>query len=236
MTLRELCNLLGWEPLRRWAAFIHKVMEMDGGPPKHGGSTCAEIDDELNDHLQENHRLRGALNDIVTSQSEAHQEIADREQALRRKVKKTRESLRKEKAETQATLQQAEAETQAEIARLKAEYVDFLNANDKHLRLEPVRQSYLVGKMDGSKVEEVIWTVPQLDQRFTKFFHRVDGPALTIESTEKWYYMNALHRLDGPAWTGVHGKSYYLDGNRYSRADWMDEVERRTGTRPPDTA
>ena len=211
MTLRKLCALLGWDRLRRWADFIEKIIS------------------ESNDLLNENHRLRGEVNRLVTSQSEAHQAIAAREAAVKRLETETRQQLR-----------EAKAAASAEMDRLKTEYL----SNSLFVALTPVQTDNKVGLKDSGHITERYWHVPRLDGRYLLYLHRLDGPAwqdIASDGTvrfEKWMIFNARHRLDGPAYINheTGKRKYYLDGIQYSRDAWADEVEKRTGQRPPETA
>lgn len=61
-------------------------------------------------------------------------------------------------------------------------------------------------------------------------FHREDGPAYIKEGmVEKWYRHGQLHREDGPARTwgsnayGSTNKEYYLEGQKLSLKEWVQE-------------
>ena len=207
MTLKKLCELLGWDRLRRWADAIEKIIS------------------ESNDLLQENHRLRSRLDAIVTSQSERNQEIAEREAAVKRLERETRRQLRQEKAEARA-----------EMDRLKAEYLSnslFVSLTpiqtDNKVGLRAgghiIERYWHVPRLDG----RYLLYLHRLDgpawQDITS-----DG---TVRF-EKWMVFNARHRLDGPAYINhqTGKRKYYLEGIQYSRDKWVNEVERRTGQRP----
>ena len=215
MTLKKLCELLNWESLRRWSQVIDKI-----------NSLINDINNELN----ENHRLRNELSNMVRSQSERNDEFFEREKALKELERETREQTKKEK-ET----------ARIEVDKIKSEYMDTVQANFQHLLLTPTVTDNKVGLMNGGHIIERYWHVPHLDGRYLLYRHRVDGPAgQDIDADgnvirEYWSLFNARHRIDGPAYIdhqeGI--RYYYLDGVHYKEVEkWADEVEKRTGTRP----
>ena len=139
---------MGWDRLRRWVDAIERIKS------------------ELNDLLQENHRLRTQLSSMVTSQSERHQELLDRESAVEKLESDTRRQLRKE-----------EADARIEVDRIKAEYLDTVKQNYQSLTLEPIQTDNRVGLGSGGYIIERTWHVPRLDGRHLLYKHRIDGPA-----------------------------------------------------------
>ena len=209
MTLRKLCELLGWDRLRRWADAIEKIIS------------------ESNDLLQENHRLREQVNSLTTSQSTAHQALAARETAVKQLETETRRHLR-----------EAKEAASAEMDRLKTEYLPnalFVSLTsiqtDNKVGLKDnghiLERYWHVPRLDG----RYLLYLHRLDGPAWQDIAS-DG---TIRF-EKWMLFNARHRLDGPAYINhrTGKRKYYLDGIQYSRDAWADAVEKRTGQRPPD--
>lgn len=59
----------------------------------------------------------------------------------------------------------------------------------------------------------------------------VDGPAMVYPSgTQSWYIHGKLHRIGGPAIeTDKGNKAYFVDGRRFTEAEYYRYVDQDTG-------
>ena len=67
-----------------------------------------------------------------------------------------------------------------------------------------------------------IWTrESQFYNRYSRFYHREDGPAIEDLSNgdRYWYLYGKLHRTDGPAIEQENCKSWYLHGKKWPEGE-----------------
>ena len=56
--------------------------------------------------------------------------------------------------------------------------------------------------------------------------HRIHGPAVVWADGEKWWLQNdLLHRTDGPAVETDGYKHWYLNGERFTEAQWNERIK-----------